>query len=272
MIAQDSTRLVNAAVADRSLAPREHGAYGQIGLPLVAALAMGTPSIAAILLGTGAALIFAAHEPLLLLLGRRGLRAQRYGSPRARRSLRILGVAAALSGLLGLALAPYPAQIASIVPFALGAAVFLLINRDKEKTLGGEILAASALASAAVPVALASGVSSPMAWGAWLAWSISFGAATWAVRVVIRMRKLFMALPTRVAPVLGAAGIAVLFAWVGVFSRFCALATAPMLVFSAVLAIAPPHPSALRRVGWALVASSVVTAAILVVGARLYPH
>lgn len=108
MIAQDSTRLVNASAADRSLAPREHGAYGQIGLPLITALAMGTPSVSAILLTVGAVLVFAAHEPLLLLLGRRGLRAQRYGSPRARRSLRILAAGAAVSGLLGLALAPYP--------------------------------------------------------------------------------------------------------------------------------------------------------------------
>lgn len=270
MIAQDSTRLVNASAADRSLAPREHGAYGQIGLPLITALAMGTPSVSAILLTVGAVLVFAAHEPLLLLLGRRGLRAQRYGSPRARRSLRILAAGAAVSGLLGLALAPYPAMIASIVPLALGAAVFGLINRDKEKTLGGEILAAAALASAAVPVALASGVLPSIAWGAWAAWTISFGAATWAVRVVIRMKKLGMTLTARVSPVLAATGVAVVFAWLGVFSRFAALATAPMLIFSAVLALAPPPPSALRRVGWALVGSSVLTAATLVIGARLY--
>jgi hypothetical protein len=231
---------------------------------------MGSPSVSAILLALGAALIFAAHEPLLLLLGRRGLRAQRYGSPRARRSLRILGAGAALSGALGLALAPYPAQIASIVPLALGAGLFGLINKDKEKTLGGEILAASALASAAVPVALASGISPQIAWGAWLTWSMSFAAATWAVHVVIRRRKFAVTSAVRVSPVLAAAAVCALFEWVGVFSRVSALATAPMLLFSAVLAVAPPHPSALRRVGWGLMAASGLTAAILVAGARIY--
>jgi hypothetical protein len=43
-----------------------------------------------------------------------------------------------------------------------------------------------------------------------------------------------------------------------------------MLLFSAVLAIAPPHPSALRRIGWGLVAASGLTAAILVAGARMH--
>jgi hypothetical protein len=231
---------------------------------------MATPALSALLLALGAALIFAAHEPLLLLLGRRGLRAQRYGSPRARRSIRILGAAAALTGALGLALASYPSQIASIVPLSLGAAVFGLIHKDREKTLGGEILVASALASAAVPVALASGVSTSIAWGAWMAWTLSFAAATWAVHIVVRRRKFAMSRAVRVLPILGAAGVSVLFAWVGVFSGVSALATAPMLVFSAVLAIAPPHPSALRRVGWGLIAASGLTAAILVAGARLY--
>ena len=270
MIAQDSTRLVSAAAADRSLAPREHGAYGQIGLPLAAALAMGKPSLSAVLFTLASALIFTAHEPLLLLLGRRGLRAQRYGSSRARRSMRILGAGAALAGGLGLALAPYPAQIATVVPLALGAALLRFIHQDKEKTLGGEILAASALASTSVPVALASGISASIAWGAWIAWSISFAAATCAVRVVVYRKKFQMSTAARISPVLAAALLSLALGWVGVLSQASALATAPMLLFSAVLALTPPHPSALRRIGWGLVGASGLTAAILVAGARFW--
>src|SRR5437762_3573628 len=96
----------------RSLAPKEHGAYGQLGLPLVTGLAMGRPGVAAAALAVAAAAAFVAHEPLLILAGQRGTRARREEGPRAARRLAVLGAAAAISGGAGLALAPSPARLA----------------------------------------------------------------------------------------------------------------------------------------------------------------
>ena len=56
--------------------PREHGAYGQLLLPVLTAMAMGRPTLAAVALAASAAAAFVAHEPLMVLIGRRGARAR----------------------------------------------------------------------------------------------------------------------------------------------------------------------------------------------------
>ncbi len=61
----------------RSLAPREHGAYGQLFAPLVAALLatrITLPGLAFAVAGTCA---FYAHEPWLVIAGQRGQRVER---------------------------------------------------------------------------------------------------------------------------------------------------------------------------------------------------
>src|SRR5512138_1977206 len=59
------------------LFPREHGAYGQLTFPLVTSLAVAGVSAPALLLALSVIAGFLAHEPLLVVLGRRGARAQR---------------------------------------------------------------------------------------------------------------------------------------------------------------------------------------------------
>jgi hypothetical protein len=54
----------------RLLLPREHGAYGQIGVPLVVALASGRPGLLSIVLTFAAIAVFLSHEPLLYALSR----------------------------------------------------------------------------------------------------------------------------------------------------------------------------------------------------------
>ena len=76
----------------RSLMPREHGAYGQLALPLLTALFSGRPTAAAFLYSTAAVFAFFAHEPLLVLLGQRGSRAFRELGARARLRLTLLVV------------------------------------------------------------------------------------------------------------------------------------------------------------------------------------
>lgn len=253
----------------RSLAPREHGAYGQLFVPLVAALAMARPTIGALGLAVAGAAVFFAHEPALVMLGRRGERARRDDGKRARSRLLVLASIAAAAGVAAAVTAPASALIAAAVPLVLGSFVGWLVTRGKEKTTGGEMAAAAALAGVAVPVAIAEGVSASASWGAWGAWTLAFGASTWAVRAVIAHQKARVAWWRRTLPLLVAAAVGLGGAVQGVVPWFCAAAAAPMILVAIAIAASPPHPRALKRVGWSLVGASVAAAAILVAGSRL---
>ena len=82
-VASSGVPMDSSSPGPRSLAPREHGAYGQLGLPMLAALGSGLPGAVAALLSVSAWTLFLAHEPLLVLLGRRGERLQVEQRPRA---------------------------------------------------------------------------------------------------------------------------------------------------------------------------------------------
>lgn len=252
-----------------SLAPREHGAYGQLMLPLVAALGMSKPTAAALALCVASVAVFFAHEPLLILLGRRGRRAHQEMGARATRRLLFLGVLAGLHFAAWLALAPKGAIVALSIPTLLAFAVAVAIVRGVERTAVGELLASAALSGVAVPVALSSAVAPAVAWGAWGIWCVAFSATTFAVRTVIAHGRTPVPWPRRVAaPSLAAIAVAVpLFA--RVLPTFEAFAALPMLVASIGLTVAPPRPKALKRVGWTLVGASVAVTCVLVIGARL---
>src|SRR5512137_627440 len=122
------------APSRRSLLPHEHGAYGQVALPLVCALALGRPGMAAALLAAGAFAGFLSYEPLLVAVGNRGQRARDEDGPRARRlAAGLLAAAVALAGA-GFLLSPPPARLASAVPPALAAAIALLVRLELERT------------------------------------------------------------------------------------------------------------------------------------------
>lgn len=250
----------------RSLAPREHGAYGQLATPLVAALAMGRPSLAALCLTVASVTAFIAHEPLLVVLGQRGARAQRNEAPRAKRALALLGGVTLLLGGAGLLLAPPAARFAALVPALLAAVVAVFVAREEEKTTAGELIAAAALSSAALPVALASKVAPMAAWGALGAWCLAFGAATLAVRAVIANQKAPRSWLRRVLPLLLPTAIAMALVWQGATTVY---AIAPVLLLSFGLAAASPHPRMLRKVGWMLVASTIAMAGLLIAIARM---
>src|SRR5687767_1558450 len=54
--------------------PREHGAYVELAGPLLTVLLFLPPATAAIAYAVAACALFLTHEPLLILLGRRGER------------------------------------------------------------------------------------------------------------------------------------------------------------------------------------------------------
>jgi hypothetical protein len=243
--------------------PKEHGAYFQLALPLLTALAMGRPTVASALLALACVAGFLAHESLLVLLGRRGARATRLESPTAARTLVCLGGIVLGAGLGGMSLADADARVAAVVPLALALPVGLAIARNRERTTAAEIAAAATLAAIAAPVACASGVPLRAALAALASWAITFSAGTWGVRAVIAFQKQRMPATARVLPLLVPfAGMALL----GVVAPWNALAAAPVLAVALAVAARPPHPRALRRLGWGLAAATLGTAALLVAG------
>lgn len=246
----------------RSLMPREHGAYGQLGLPLAVALASGRPSLAAILLAIAAASAFFAHEPFRVALGHRGTKARRIDGPRALRRALVLGAVALAAGAAGLVLSP-PARIGllGIAPAILFAIALAARNRDR--TTLGEVVASAALAGAGVPIAAASGVAVSEAIAAWLVWTLGFAMTTLGVRMVTtkspRERALFPGLVMLLA-VIGVAAFA--------FGITIAGAAAPLAVVAMVLVLTHPEAKHVRRVGWALMVTVLATGVFLVVHAR----
>ena len=250
--------------------PHEHGAWGQLAMPLLTALAIGRPGVAPTALAAAVVLAFIAHEPLLVLLGQRGRRVAEEEAPRARRWLAVTGGLAVLSGALGIVLAPAAARVALALPAGLAVVVALLVWRRLEKTTLGEIVVAAALSSAGWAVALAARAPSEDALAAALAWILAFAAATLGVRVILlRARSKGAHDPGKLHAVLAAAlaGVAVLLSAAGLPAAL-AWATLPTALLSIFVCLARFSPKRLRPLGWAIVGSSAVTLVILVAGLR----
>jgi hypothetical protein len=255
----------------RTLVPHEHGAYGQLALPLVTALALGHPNAPSLLLAYALVAAFVAHESLLVLLGQRGKRASQGDGPRARRVLAILGTQAALAGLAGFYLATPVARAALAVPVLLVAGVGWLLLRRQEKTLAGEIVVAATLSSCGLAVALAG--NAPLAWavGAWVTWLLAFTAATLAVQaILVRARSKGERDPGLVHAAAALALVAAAFGAVPVLGLPGAapIALLPTACLSIAVCLTRVSPKRLRELGWAMVASSVVTMLLLVAGLR----
>ncbi len=84
---------------NKHLLPREHGAYAELGFPLLSGLVLGSPGAASWLFVAAAILLFLANEPLVILLGVRGRRAREEMGPAARRLVLGLGGLGAAAGL-----------------------------------------------------------------------------------------------------------------------------------------------------------------------------
>ena len=252
----------------RSLAPREHGAYGQLAVPMVAALGAGRPGLAAALLAASAWALFFAHEPVLVLLGRRGQRVCTEDGFRATHRLFLLGVAAAGLGAAGWLLAAPPSRWALLAPGVLGAALAVVVLLGLERSATGEALAAVTLAGVAFPIAVASGVCGAAAARAWVVWSLGLSALVLPVRSIGARRRASSTPGKRLLPAGAACGLGLSLLGT-VLTALDLVALAPLLATSAWLAMAPPDPRNLRAVGWSIVAATLLTGAVLIVATRL---
>ena len=237
--------------------PREHGAYAQLGAPLLTALAVAAPTTPAIALAIAACLAFLANEPLMIVLGHRGPRMHAASGPAARLRLGITAGGAAISAGVGLALAPpHALALAAFVAIPVLATIGLAWTKSVH-SVAGELVAAAALPGAAAPVAAASGVPWQTAALLWLAWSLGYAASVVAVHEILRRQR-------RVAPrlllAIAAAAVAVSAVWVRAL-----WVAVPLVGLSAGLGVRPPSARRVRTIGVALVIASTASVAIAVV-------
>ena len=253
--------------------PKEHGAYGQLLFPLGTSLAVAGVSTAALLLALAAGAAFVAHEPLLVLLGGRGVRARREQGGQAARWLIATGGTALVSGAAGCWLMPSGVRWSLLLPIVPAAWFAAALVRRQAKSAQGEVAVALACSLLAVPLALAAGAPLRTALAIAVAYATIFVTATLAVRVVI-LKVRGGGSPDAVGATRAAAlAIAALAAAAlvgsaarGVLPWTTAAAAAPGLAAAAALALAAPSPAKLRIVGWTLVVISAAAAAILILG------
>jgi hypothetical protein len=241
--------------------PREHGAYAQLVLPLVAALAASRPTLASASYAMSALCAFVAHEPALVLLGLRGSRARRESARSARLWLVATLSAATLFGAVALALSPVSRTVVWL-PVMLGLATGGMAMRHRERSLAGEAIACAALASAAVPTAVAGRLAWQDAVALWGTFCAAFLISTVEVRSVARRRASgWVRLATWTTAIAVVTGVALT-------RPLLALSPLPVLVVVAYAAIRGPSATALRRLGWMLATSALLTAVAAVVALR----
>lgn len=253
-------RDANLAVRSRSMAPKEHGAWGQLGFPLLVSLGIGRPGLVAVGMALSAVALFMAHEPLVVLLGQRGTRAVREAAAVAK--LR-LGITLGLGGTLGATAwfsAEPPARLAALVCFALGLVAFgVFLIRGRERSTLGELWIAWTLSASGTPVALASGAVLPSAILCWISFALAYSAGVFGIRGLIRDHRE----SKWHAGWFGLASILVAILGLSVLSQDSAFAALSFWGVVAGSRLARPSLKSLRRIGWLLIGASVVQAAWL---------
>ncbi len=253
------------------LIPREHGAYGQLLFPLIAALAIGHVTVGAVLLALAVSGAFLAHESLLVVLGQRGSRAAREQAQDAKSTLAVFGGLWLVCGIGALWLMPRQAVPYLALPIVLGAQVMFVVFMHRERTTPGEILVGAALASSSLPVALECGVALRDAVTVVLVFALVFATATIAVRAVIGRVSKAGGPSTMVAAACAMGVVGGLAALVSarVIASVAPWGALPVCLVALGLAMRPPSPKQLRIVGWTLVGATLLTTLILIVGVRL---
>lgn len=253
------------------LIPKEHGAYGQLLFPLIAALAIGHVTAGAVLLAVAVSSAFLAHESLLVVLGQRGSRAAREQAQDARSTLAVFGGLWIVCGVGALWLMPRAVVPYLAIPIVLGAFVMAAVFMHRERTTPGEMLVGAALASSALPVALASGVALRDAATVMLVFALVFATATIAVRSVIGRVSKAGGPSTMVAAVCAVSVVGGLAALTSarVLAIVAPWGALPVCLVALGLATRPPSPKQLRVVGWTLVGATLLTTLVLIVGVRL---
>lgn len=238
-----------------NLKPKEHGAYAILGIPIVTSCCITGPTWVGLSVAIGSVTGFLAHEPLLVVLGHRGSRAQR-STTSAQRALAVLLTVTIAGGVVAMVMGSTNVRYSLLACGGLAIASFVLAVAGKHRTLGGQLWGVVGLSIPCVPILLAGDVPTLLTIEAWVTWLIGFGSTTMAVRGVIAAQKRqSRALPWAVIVTLS---IAVVGLTVTGFS--IPIATLPMVAMSWYLLYDPPRARQIKRVGWTLVGGTVASA------------
>jgi YwiC-like protein len=255
--------------------PKEHGAYGQLVFPLATAFAVASATLPALLTAVAVTAGFFAHEPFLVLLGRRGVRARRDHLRCAAGWLTASGVVVLVAGFAGVAFAPAPARWAFAFPLVPASVYAIALAAGREKSAIGETAAAAAFSCAAIPVCVVSGAPWATAGAVAVAFGTLFAASTLGVRVIVlrvrsggNLRAVWITRAALVTVTVGAGAALAAVAVEGILPWTTLIAVAPGLMVSVALAARPPAPKRLRTVGWLLVSISAAAAVILAADLR----
>jgi hypothetical protein len=182
-----------------------------------------------------------------------------------------MGAAAAVSAAAAM---DHAARWSLAVPALPAALLAVAMVRGREKSWYGETAAALAFSAAALPVAIAAGAATEVAWAVVVPFAALFTTTTLAVRVVIlRVRgggDPTAAAATRratLAIAAASAGVVTALVLAGWLPWWVALAAAPGPLVATAVVLRPPSPARLRVLGWTLVGVSTLTAVIVVVAA-----
>lgn len=247
--------------------PKEHGAWAQLTLAAGAA-SLAVPSHPGGFWAWVVALFcaFLAHEPLLILLGQRGAKAEKRV---AWAWLGVWAIAGCALGLLGWRSAPEGARMALLAPLVFGALLLPGILRGEEKSLPGEGLAALALGSAALPLALRGGMASGKALFLALGLMLGFTLGTMLVRrFLAELRKRPEPLSGRGAALLTGAGAGIGLMLLMQGQVLFGLACLPLPLIGFRLFAKPWPPARMKRLGWALAFGNFATALLLALALR----
>jgi hypothetical protein len=250
------------------LMPREHGAYAQLGFPLLTGLIYGGGEPGAVAFAVVAVALFLGHEPMAVLAGVRGGRLQEQLRIPARRRILFLGGAAAAGLVAAAGLAPPRAWLGAMIPGGLGLLLLPALGTRRMKSIPAEIVASGVFAGSVIPMALCGDTTLVAAGRATLVWLGAILPAIFtvhAIKAALKKRPeerwVRFAAPAVAGLVVGAS---ITFSILAPDTREL-LAAVPPALAALVLSLRPPHPRHLKRVGWAMVTAYTATLVLLLV-------
>lgn len=243
----------------RSLLPREHGVYAEVAFPLITALALGGLSLSVGLLATAIVATFLAHEPVLVLLGRRGVNLRERLQARAQRRLYVLGAMVSVAGLVGLWFAPPPVWLSIGALSPLAAMIGFLVVKKREKTWLGESLVAVVFSMLGTSVSLAAGIAIEPSIAIGLVWSFIFLLGTASVHAIFARKMRKTETPTHVTSLAALLSIGLAAIWAGTTGQLWPLAVVPAALLTVGVGLAKMQPKRLRAVGFMLVGVDLVS-------------
>ncbi|QDT67488.1 hypothetical protein MalM25_03870 [Planctomycetes bacterium MalM25] len=219
-----------------------------LGFPLATALIVAGPAWASLGVALAAVAGFLAHEPLLVIRGRRGLRAQRE-APAAKQWLWAYALIATTGSSLAFGLGSSAVRWSLLCCGAIATAGFALAWAGKHHSRAGQAFGAVGLSAPCVPILLSeSEASIATAAEFWATWLIGLAAAMIAVNSVLAPAKR-LARPTATG-LLFLLGVAT--AILQAIGCHLPMAVIPVFGLAMTLLLYPPRPKHLKRVGWTL--------------------